>query len=813
MLSRRRKRRFLPVAKKPTGVVELAGHGENERVNCIVALPGGDRVATASSDGKVRVFTVATGALRHELDAHNGGIWGRALAALGDDIIVSGGGAAVDGKVVTWNAATGERVGEAAAGSGVFALAALDGGRFVAGTTAGDVVFYTHHGGRGVEEVARVAGAHNGWVVDFSVCGGRLTTASNDKTAAVWSVYSRERLARLSGHTNVVVSVDMNDRLVVTASWDQTVRVYNAEGGYSVIALLDWLHSSLVNFVALFGDDHILSTSKDYTLCVTQLSSSAVVARTELSDVVMYAAALLDGRLAVCGRRGCAALIDAPDTAADVLTALGAAAFPEAAAASSALAVAEPLPPLQDAVVRVATGEQTAAAACRELISADACSASLAEWSAGHLLLMQAVRDGEIIGDRRYDGIDFYWVKKLYLPTRLLVLGHGEDYATVERFLLQAEAAGVIQSADAMVVAMAAHLDLRDNVNELCSAGEQILCAISHIFMRQADVEQRLCDLENGLERFKRVQQWTQLANVVFSLIPFAGGTITCVIAGAVPVLDGMQISNMVESLIGVITGNQAAATAPLFNRFMSSGNDLLSEDGLAVIPADARVLLERVASELGLSMEGLRQILKQTALRMVEGGECGGPSVTVEVLSEDGNDKEDREEATNSTVIEDVVVGDVIEQFEGVTVSEKPSPSVYDALDDSSGGAGSVDAKPTGLRLAVAVASVGALVLSLLVRNALSTRIVGGGNGTELGGGFGGAGGYGRKVMPSATFALVGPAEYVGPEFHQVGAEGSTGERMRVLEERVRGAHAERARGCEGGDGGTEGGGRDGDA
>jgi hypothetical protein len=62
--------------------------------------------------------------------------------------------------------------------------------------------------------------------------------------------------------------------------------------------------------------------------------------------------------------------------------------------------------------------------------------------------------------------------------------------------LLQAEAAGVIQTADAMVAAMAAHLDLRDNVNEIRSAGELILRAIANIFVKQADMELRLCSLE-----------------------------------------------------------------------------------------------------------------------------------------------------------------------------------------------------------------------------------------------------------------------------------------------------------------------------
>jgi WD40 repeat protein len=139
MLCRRLTRRALPAAEAPKGVVALAAIGKNKWLRCIVPLPGGDRVATASSDGKVRVYAVATGALEHELDAHEGGIGKRALAALGGDIIVSGG--AADGKVATWNAASGERLGEAAAETTVIALAAIDSGRFVAGTRSVDVVF------------------------------------------------------------------------------------------------------------------------------------------------------------------------------------------------------------------------------------------------------------------------------------------------------------------------------------------------------------------------------------------------------------------------------------------------------------------------------------------------------------------------------------------------------------------------------------------------------------------------------------------------------------------------------------------------
>jgi hypothetical protein len=300
---------------------------------------------------------------------------------------------------------------------------------------------------------------------------------------------------------------------------------------------------------------------------------------------------------------------------------------------------------------------------------------------------MLAVRDGGIAGDRRYKGVDFYWLQNLYLPLRGLSEGLGnDDVKDVKSILLQAEKAHVIQSADAMVVAIELHRDLTVNVNELRSAGEQMLRAFAHIFMRQADMEQRLCDLENGFERFKRVQQWTQLANIVVSLIPFAGGSIACGIAGASSAFEGMQISNVVESLLGVATVAQGAATASLFNRFLSCGNDLLSEDGFAAMPAEARVLLEKVASELGVSMQGLRQILRMTAQRMAEDREGGGPSVSVEVLGEEDDDVEGREGAESSTgSVNGSDVGDLGDGFEGATTHERLPAPVASASENAS--------------------------------------------------------------------------------------------------------------------------------
>jgi hypothetical protein len=76
-------------AEPPTGVVELAGHGANDVLSDIVPLPGGNRVATVTSAGKMRGFTVATGALELELDGQKVDKIGRLLTALGGDIVVA----------------------------------------------------------------------------------------------------------------------------------------------------------------------------------------------------------------------------------------------------------------------------------------------------------------------------------------------------------------------------------------------------------------------------------------------------------------------------------------------------------------------------------------------------------------------------------------------------------------------------------------------------------------------------------------------------------------------------------------------------
>lgn len=79
---------------------------------------------------------------------------------------------------------------------------------------------------------------------------------------------------------------------------------------------------------------------------------------------------------------------------------------------------------------------------------------------------MQAIRDRYIRGDKRFGITDLYWAENMYLFVRLLlIVGTGSDHATVEKFLLQAETAGLIKDADAKMIAMAMHLELREGLH------------------------------------------------------------------------------------------------------------------------------------------------------------------------------------------------------------------------------------------------------------------------------------------------------------------------------------------------------------
>jgi WD40 repeat protein len=72
--------------------------------------------------------------------------------------------------------------------------------------------------------------------VAFSLDGAHIVSGSYDDTVRVWDAQSGAEVRRLEGHTNNVTSVAFSPdgAHIVSGSWDQTVRVWDAQSGAEV---------------------------------------------------------------------------------------------------------------------------------------------------------------------------------------------------------------------------------------------------------------------------------------------------------------------------------------------------------------------------------------------------------------------------------------------------------------------------------------------------------------------------------------------------------------------------------------------------
>jgi WD40 repeat protein len=290
----------------------LVGH--TAAVRAAAFSPDGARVITASKDGTVRVWDVATGASVLALKGLNGGVLAAGFSPDGARIVTTDEG----GDVRVWDARSGAPVLAFSVTPNVArsAIFAPDGSQILVASQEGKV---TLHDGRSGQELTSIDVGHTVSQIAFSPDGARVVTAERDLMARVWDLRARTAVLTLAGHAGPVTSAaySRDGRWIVTGSEDKTVKVWDAATGALMATAA--AGQDMVKTVVFCQDDaRVVAAYEDGSVGLLDAPTLSPVGRLEghVGRVNAASCSVQGGRIVTAGDDGTARLWTFPSSAA-----------------------------------------------------------------------------------------------------------------------------------------------------------------------------------------------------------------------------------------------------------------------------------------------------------------------------------------------------------------------------------------------------------------------------------------------------------------------------------------------------------------
>ncbi|MBI5648251.1 MAG: choice-of-anchor D domain-containing protein [Ignavibacteriae bacterium] len=198
----------------------LAGH--TGRATAVAFSPDGSLLASGGSDGRVKIWSTASGALLRDL-AHGGTVHSLAFARDGATLASTDGGAVVLWRTSDWSEAW--RRNGATGTDGALCISPKN--AWVASATGSQIAILRFTDGSTMQTLS----GHGGAVRALSITAGgqMLASGSDDRSIILWKTATWQNTATLSGHTGAVTSVQLSPSglYCLSSSRDRSVRIWD----------------------------------------------------------------------------------------------------------------------------------------------------------------------------------------------------------------------------------------------------------------------------------------------------------------------------------------------------------------------------------------------------------------------------------------------------------------------------------------------------------------------------------------------------------------------------------------------------------